>query len=92
MGLGNKFLREPLLHFLLIGAALFAVYYITRDKSYSDKSKDIIVISSSDINRLAYFFEKTWRRPPNDKELRGIVDDYLEEEVLYREALRLGLD
>lgn len=92
MGTGINFLREPLLHFLFIGAALFFVFYTTQDRSNFNQSKDIIVISPSDIDRLAYFFEKTWRRPPNDKELRGIVDDYLEEEVLYREALRLGLD
>jgi len=92
MGPVIKLLREPLLHFLLIGAALFFIYYTTADRSNFNQSKDIIVISPSDIDRLAYLFEKTWQRPPNDKELRGIVDDYLEEEVLYREALRLGLD
>jgi hypothetical protein len=92
MALGIKLLREPLLHFLLIGAALFFIYHLTTDRSNFNQSKDIIVISLSDIDRLSYLFEKTWKRPPNDKELKGLVDDYLEEEVLYREAMKLGLD
>jgi len=92
MGTGINFLREPLLHFLFIGAALFFVFYTTQDRSNFNQSKDIIVISPSDINRLAYLFEKTWQRPPNDQELRGIVNENLKEEVLYREALKLGLD
>ena len=65
MGPGSKLLREPLIHFLLIGAALFFVYYTTADRSNFNQSKDIIVISPSDIDRLAYLFEKTWQRPPN---------------------------
>jgi len=88
----SKLLREPLLHFILVGAALFLIFYITVDRSNFNQSKDIIVISTSDIDRLSYLFEKTWSRQPNDSELRGIVDGYLEEEVLYREAIMLGLD
>ena len=90
--LKSKLLREPLLHFLLIGAALFFIYYTTVDERRSNSTGDIIVITSSDIKRLSYLFKKTWSRPPNDDELRGVVDDYIEEEVLYREALKLGLD
>ena len=90
--LKSKLLREPLLHFLLIGAALFFIYYATVNERISNSTGDVIVITSPDIERLAYLFEKTWNRPPNDDELRGVVDDYIEEEVLYREALKLGLD
>lgn len=88
----SKLLKEPLLHFIAVGAALFFIYYATAYRPDINKSGDIIVISSSDIERLAYLFEKTWQRPPNNKELKGLVDDYLEEEVLYREAMKLGLD
>lgn len=88
----RKLLEEPLLHFIIVGATLFFIYYAVVENADINKSGDVIVISSSDIERLAYLFEKTWKRQPNDKELKGLVDDYLEEEVLYREAMKLGLD
>ncbi|NIQ16495.1 MAG: peptidyl-prolyl cis-trans isomerase, partial [Candidatus Dadabacteria bacterium] len=67
----SKLLKEPLLHFLVVGAALFFIYYTTAYRPDLNKSGDVIVISSSDIERLAYLFEKTWKRPPKENELKG---------------------
>ncbi len=83
-------LREPLLHFLLIGAALFLLYRALNGNEPS--SPRSIVVSESRVEALAENFAKTWMRPPSAPELKGLVDDYVAEEVYYREAVAMGLD
>lgn len=86
----RRILREPLVHFLLAGALLFAVFGRTEGEgTTSDKE---IVVTSADVERLSKVFERTWRRPPSDDELQKAVSDFIREEVLYRTALSLGLD
>lgn len=87
----NKWFKEPLLHFLLIGALLFGLYSLVNpeDSSVSDNR---IVISVGDIERLSANWAKKWQRPPTETELQGLIDSYIREEVYYREALALGLD
>jgi hypothetical protein len=85
----RRILREPLVHFLLAGALLFAVFGRNEPEAIRDKE---IVVTSADVERLARTFERTWRRPPSDDELRRAVSDFIREEVLYRAALSLGLD
>lgn len=86
----NKMIREPLLHFLLIGAALFVVYAAVQEEEIDNSQQ--IVISTSDIERLASLWEKKWQRPPTRQELDGLIEAQVKEEVLYREALAMGLD
>lgn len=87
----GRVLREPLLHFLLIGAAIFGFYSLISVQSVG-VNPDRIVVSSGDIQRLAGLWEKRWQRPPTAEELEGLIGEYVREEVLYREALALGLD
>ena len=86
----NKWLREPLLHFLLIGAALFILYGLQNDKPVDDGK--CIVITEADIDRLLTLWEKKWQRLPTRPELDGMIEAQIREEVLYREALAMGLD
>jgi hypothetical protein len=86
----NKWLREPLLHFLLIGAALFILYGLQNDKPAEDGNR--IVISEADIDRLLSLWEKKWQRLPTRSELDGLIEAQVRQEVLYREALAMGLD
>jgi hypothetical protein len=86
----KQILREPLLHFLLLGAAIFAVYsFVSRDKA-SEPGE--IVITPGKIENIVTTFARTWQRPPTEDELRGLIQDYVREEAAYREALALGLD
>jgi len=85
-----SWLREPLLHFLLIGAALFVLFNLKNDGD-TGAPRDI-VISESRVEALAENFARTWMRPPTPQELRGLVNDYIAEEVYYREAIAMGLD
>lgn len=88
--LRGRWLHEPLLHFLVIGAGIFLVYHFVRG-SHETAPREI-VISESRIEALAENFGRTWMRPPTPQELRGLVDDYVKEELYYREAIAMGLD
>ena len=85
-----RIIREPLFHFLLLGAVIFAAYGIaTRHKT--DKPGEIVVTQGT-IENLVTGFTRTWQRPPTEVELHGLVRDYIREEAAYREALAMGLD
>jgi hypothetical protein len=81
--------REPLAHFALVGAVLFA---ISTAQSPETPPRDEIVISEGEIENLATVFSRTWQREPSREEIQGLIDVRVREEVLYREALALGLD
>jgi len=87
----KKWHKEPLLHFLIIGAFIFVVFSIV-NKDEIDVSGNKIVITAADIERLSSNWSKKWNRPPTEIELKGLVESYIKEEVYYREALALGLD
>jgi hypothetical protein len=86
----RNWLREPLLHFLLLGAGLFLLFHWVRGGE-TDAPREIVVTEAR-AEALAENFAKTWMRPPSAQELRGLVDDYVKEEVFYREAVAIGLD
>ncbi len=86
-----KFFREPLVHFLLIGAALFAVYAFWGQQNTVEQERTIN-ISAGEINWLTDIWKKRWMRPPTDEERAGLINQYLREMVLYREAVAMGLD
>ncbi len=84
-------LREPLLHFLLLGAALFALYAAFGDDK-APVPANRIEVTQADVARLAGQFEATWRRPPSGEERAALIDAFVREEILVREARALGLD
>jgi hypothetical protein len=79
--------REPLVRFLLIGAVLFAGMQMIRAAQ-----RPVVRIDASELNQLATYWEAQTQRPPTKAELAGIIGDRIDEELLAREALRLGLD
>ena len=83
-------MREPLMHFLLAGAGLFLLFNVVSEPETTGDEQ--IIVTSGHIEHLATLFVKTWQRPPTDAELRGLIDSYILEEVLYREATAIGLD
>jgi len=85
-----RLLREPLLQFLALGALLFALYGLAGKRSAEAPGK--IVVSASRVANLGDGFARTWRRPPNEQELQGLIEDYIRDEVFYREGRAAGLD
>lgn len=86
----RRWAREPLLHFLVAGTALFALWYGRADSAA--KRDDRIVVTAAAIDVLAGNWTRLRLRPPTAEELAGLVEDHIREEIFYREALALGLD
>jgi len=86
----KKFLKDPLLHFLLIGAALFFVFGLIKGPAGNEEYK--ITITSGDIAALQANFTRTWQRPPTESELSGLIEEMVREEIAFREAVAMGLD
>jgi hypothetical protein len=84
-------LREPLLHFLVIGAALFLYFHFSGGGSAGPGSTRI-VLGSGQIAHLEAGFTRTWSRPPTEAELKGLIDEWVREEIAVREAMSAGLD
>jgi hypothetical protein len=88
---GRNLLREPLVYFLLIGAGLFVVYELVQPSPPAE-ADNRIVVSPGKIEQLATVFAKTWQRPPSREELQGLIDEFVLEEVYYRQARAMGID
>jgi peptidyl-prolyl cis-trans isomerase C len=87
----KKIAREPLLHFLLIGAGIYGLYGLSAiDEAGNDER--IVNVTSGKIQSLTDQFMKMRSRPPTELELTGVISDYARTQVLYREALAMGLD
>ncbi len=82
--------RQPLLHFLVAGAAIFALNAARGVTESPNENR--IVVTATQVERMAGLWQKTWGRPPSDTELQALVRDHIKEEVYYREALKLGLN
>ena len=86
-----KWLREPLLHFLLIGAAIYLLYGAFAE-TVPEETDKTIVISAAEVEWMKTSWEKRWNRPPTPEEFDGLIQQYIRETVLYREALTMGLN
>lgn len=82
-------MREPLLHFFILGAMLFAFYQILNDSTLAENE---IVLSQGGVENMALAFEKTWQRPPTDEEQQNLIDAWIREEIMYREGVAIGFD
>ena len=88
----KRWLCEPLLHFLVLGLVVFAVYgYMHRGRGGVESSKQI-ALTLDDLRTMDAYFESQWHRQPTPEEFNAMVEDKVREEVLYREALAMGLD
>jgi len=87
----KRILGEPFLHFLTLGAVVFALFGAIGEGAPGG-SESTIRISEARVGQIKAAFRQVWRRDPTAAETQGLIDDYIREEVLYREALALGLD
>ena len=93
----TRFFREPLLHFLLIGAGLFLLFN-WRGNPASLQSGQLgpqsnkIIVAQEKIDQLVAAFTRTWMRPPTEWEVKGLIEDFIRDEIYYREAIAIGLD
>lgn len=85
----KSLLREPLVHFVILGALLF-VGHALWDK-HVERSSYTITVSADEIERQALIFAGENRRQPSDEDIQALLFAYVEEQALMREAQRLGL-
>jgi peptidyl-prolyl cis-trans isomerase C len=87
----QRWLREPLLHFVVAGFALFGIYGGWHGPSDNTEPRRI-EITADDVRRIEISWLARWQRPPTAAEMRGMIEEHVKEEILYREALALGLE
>ena len=92
-GFLGRLIREPLVHFLLFGAAIYLAYAFQGQPAGEEEANDrTVVVSSGQITWMLESWEKRWGRPPTPAELDGMIKGYAKETILYREAIAMGLD
>ena len=86
----RRLIREPLLHFLLLGLLLFLLYnLVSGQRGGADRR---IVITDAIIASIVQSYQGIWQRPPTPSELEGLIANRVREEILYREGVAMGLD
>jgi hypothetical protein len=85
----RRILREPLVHFLAIGALMFAVYAAV---SHRNRDPGAIEVGQGQIDMMTAVFERTWQRAPTADDVKALIDDYVRDEVFYREGVAMGLE
>jgi len=85
----KKLLKEPFIHFVFIGIAMFLLYGLVSDKT---NSKNSIVINDFDVNNIISTWEMQWKRPPTEQELQKLINLNIKQEIFYQEALKMNLD
>jgi hypothetical protein len=90
----KKYLHEPLFHFLLLGALLFAFYSWSNKDTLDDTEStiDTIIVTEEEVDQLSNQWEKSHLRLPTAKEKQELLDKTIYTKVMYKEALKMGLD
>ncbi len=87
-----KWLREPLVHFLLLGALLFALFALWGGPAVSAPGQYHIVVTPTMVQNLVVSFQRSSGRAPTAPELDALIAGYVTEEILVREARAINLD
>ena len=83
-----KILKEPFFHFLGLGVFIFAAYAWLGDVDDAEQ----IVVTRGQQDNLVSTFKQSWQRPPTTEEFQGMLEDYIRQEIAYREASAMELD
>lgn len=87
----TRLFKEPLLQFLIIGAGIYGAYFIfaAPEENYRDS---VVLVDSNRINVMISEWESRWKRPPTRQEIEGLIQAFIKEDVLYRQAVAMGLN
>ncbi|MFO1407787.1 MAG: peptidylprolyl isomerase [Steroidobacteraceae bacterium] len=92
MNLLKRVIGEPLVQFVLLGALLFGLYAHLSPGAGATPASHRIQLSMDELAQMVIVFRSQWRRDPTPQEIDAMVEDQVQQEVLYREALAMGLD
>jgi len=87
----TRLLTEPLVQFLILGACIYGAYAVfnTEDEGFRDTT---VHVDARRINSFISEWESRWKRPPTQQEINGLIQSYIREDVLYRQAVAMGLN
>lgn len=85
----KKILKEPFLHFIVLGIFLFVLYGWLNEKT---DDKNTIIINDFDVSSIISKWEMQWKRPPTEKELENSINLNIKQEIFYQEALKMNFD
>ena len=88
----KRWVREPLLQFVVVGALLFLGYRLLHPETSRATDDNRIELTTDDLRQIEIAWSAQWRRPPTADEMHGLIDARVREEIFYREALNLGLE
>ena len=86
----RRLIREPLLHFLLLGLLLFLLFHVVSGQRGGADRR--VVINDATVASIIQNYQGSWQRPPTPGELKGLLENRIREEILYREGVAMGLD
>src|SRR5210317_509048 len=87
----TRLLKEPLFQFLIIGGVIYGAYALFAAPE-DDYRENVILVDSNRINGMISEWEARWNRPPTRQEIDGLIQAYIKEDVLYRQAVAMGLN
>jgi hypothetical protein len=92
-----RLLREPLVHFGVLGALLFVLWSVVRrgepaGRPGPARADHTVTVRREDVESLRAGFRAAWKREPTPGELGDLLLTFVNEEVLYREGMAQGLD
>jgi peptidyl-prolyl cis-trans isomerase C len=85
-----KFFKEPLFLIIIAGVLLYITYSALNN--YLNRDENLIVVTSNEIMQMEQSWESRWNRPPTAQERQGLIDQFIQETVLYKTALEMGLE
>jgi peptidyl-prolyl cis-trans isomerase C len=84
-----NFTHEPFVHFIFLGILIFFIGDYFKKHHFNEQYE--IRISNKDVYRIASLWEKQYGSIPSPVQLQSLLDNYIREEILYREGLEAGL-
>ncbi|MHC4439629.1 MAG: peptidyl-prolyl cis-trans isomerase [Planctomycetota bacterium] len=89
----KKIFKEPIVYFFVLGFVVFGLHsFLNRAKQQEDKDPFIVEVTSADIEWIRSSWEARMKRPPTQSELQGLINSFIREEILSREAYSMDLD
>jgi peptidyl-prolyl cis-trans isomerase C len=87
----KRFFKEPLVQFLLIGACIYGAFALFGTPQ-EDPAENRVHVDAARIEGMISQWESRWKRPPTRQEIEGLIESYVKEEILYRQAVTMGLN
>lgn len=88
----QRLVKEPLLHFFIMGAILYGYYLQTQKNTTNLPSKTVIKISNYEIDEIKSNYKKMWHKDINDVELKSLIEKKYHDKALLNEAYLLNLE